>query len=326
MKYWLNESGKPQVFMTPDFREVVPDRYGVTDRAAKRFSVDPMHSSCMTCFRDFKTAAQHRASGKMVLHRTSALGDVLMMMALAHHIGADCSFDRERFKEFDAAYKPDLSGGIGIILDGEAEVDHVDSVVQTRHRIDLMSDAVGVKVDGFEWRMPFSVPVREVERFDVLFQAGGSTNVKQLHPALTRPIMAELVGDGLKVGLIGMSADYQCPAGVADMRGKTDLWTLWNLIGSTKALVTQDSAPLWIAHFTKTPVVLLCGPTHAESRLSRHQAPHCWIDLSGMVGCRPCGELGTRCEQRFDCMSPRYVPLKTFRTELMERLNRLEVL
>jgi hypothetical protein len=326
MKYWLNDSGKPQVFITPDFREIVPNQYGITERAAKRFSVDPGRSCDMTGFRDFKTAAQHRSSGKMVLHRTSALGDVLMMMALARHIGAACSFDRERFRELGDVYRPDLSGGIGIILDGEVEIDHVDSMVPTPHRIDLMADVVGAKVDTFDWKLPFDVPVKEVQRFDVLFQSGGSTNVKQLHPALTRPIMSELAAAGLKIGLFGVDQQYGCPAGVVDMRGRTDLWTLWNLIAAAKALVTQDSAPLWIAHFTNTPVVLLCGPTHAESRLSRHSAPHCWIDLSRMVGCRPCGETGNRCERRFDCMSPRYIPLKGFQAELMERLDRLGVL
>ena len=49
---------------------------------------------------------------------------------------------------------------------------------------------------------------------------------------------------------------------VIDLSGKTDLLTLAALIGQARLLVTVDSAPMHLAAATRTPQVVLFGPTN----------------------------------------------------------------
>jgi lipopolysaccharide heptosyltransferase III len=49
---------------------------------------------------------------------------------------------------------------------------------------------------------------------------------------------------------------------VVDLSGKTDLLTLAALIGQARLLVTVDSAPMHLAAATRTPQVILFGPTN----------------------------------------------------------------
>lgn len=322
MTFWLNESPRDQIFMIPGYRAVVPPRYGVTDRAARQFDDHPAGTVDMTRFRDFKTACRHRSDGRAVLHRSSALGDILMMMALAQtQQDCCCSFDRNRFAELNAVYHPDLRGRTGLILDGEVEQDHRDSPAAPPHRVDMMAAAAGFQIKTVDWTLPFDVPKRDVPRFDVLVQAGGSTPVKRLNPGVLQPALLRLVDSGLSVGLVGSDASGSWSHRLDDLRGRTDLWDLWNLVARAAVVITQDSGVLWISHFTRTPVVLLCGPTHAESRLCRHPAATAWVDLAALVGCRPCGETQARCRD-IDCMGLR-IPIQQFSNQLIEAVDRL---
>jgi predicted lipopolysaccharide heptosyltransferase III len=49
---------------------------------------------------------------------------------------------------------------------------------------------------------------------------------------------------------------------IADLSGKTDLLTLAALIARTRLLTTVDSAPMHLASATRTPQVILFGPTN----------------------------------------------------------------
>src|SRR6266545_2573662 len=49
---------------------------------------------------------------------------------------------------------------------------------------------------------------------------------------------------------------------IIDLSGKTDLLTLAALIGEARLLVTVDSAPMHLAAATRTPQVILFGPTN----------------------------------------------------------------
>ena len=46
----------------------------------------------------------------------------------------------------------------------------------------------------------------------------------------------------------------------------------FSTIAKAKCLITMDSSPLWISHFTRTPVVVLFGPTRDSERLIRQLA------------------------------------------------------
>jgi predicted lipopolysaccharide heptosyltransferase III len=88
---------------------------------------------------------------------------------------------------------------------------------------------------------------RTNQRFDCLL-TGGSSQLEQAHLArieakLSRP-------DQASVG------------SVVDLSGKTDLLTLAALIAQAQLVVTVDSAPMHLAAATRTPQVVLFGPTN----------------------------------------------------------------
>ncbi len=49
---------------------------------------------------------------------------------------------------------------------------------------------------------------------------------------------------------------------IVDLSGKTDLLTLAALIGKARLLITVDSAPMHLASASRTPQVILFGPTN----------------------------------------------------------------
>ena len=57
---------------------------------------------------------------------------------------------------------------------------------------------------------------------------------------------------------------------VVDLSGKTDLLTLTALIAQARLLVTVDSAPVHLAAATKTPQIILFGPTNPFHWRPRH--------------------------------------------------------
>jgi predicted lipopolysaccharide heptosyltransferase III len=59
---------------------------------------------------------------------------------------------------------------------------------------------------------------------------------------------------------------------IVDLSGKTDLLTLAALIARARLLITVDSAPMHLAAATRTPQVILFGPTNPFHWRPRHSA------------------------------------------------------
>jgi predicted lipopolysaccharide heptosyltransferase III len=85
------------------------------------------------------------------------------------------------------------------------------------------------------------------KRFSVVL-TGGSSNLEQAHLARIKSKLSWAEGN---------------PGGaVVDLSGKTDLLTLGALIAQAQLVVTVDSAPMHLAAATRTPQVILFGPTN----------------------------------------------------------------
>lgn len=77
------------------------------------------------------------------------------------------------------------------------------------------------------------------------------------------------------------------------------------LLRDALVLITVDSAALWMAHFTRTPVVFLSGPSRGSERISKHPLrPEgaTEVSLSKLIGCVPCFEKMEACGSKYKCM------------------------
>jgi predicted lipopolysaccharide heptosyltransferase III len=85
------------------------------------------------------------------------------------------------------------------------------------------------------------------KRFNVVL-TGGASSLEQAHLARIKSKLSWAKGNP--------------GAAVVDLSGKTDLLTLAALIAQAPLLVTVDSAPMHLAAATRTPQVILFGPTN----------------------------------------------------------------
>jgi heptosyltransferase III len=97
------------------------------------------------------------------------------------------------------------------------------------------------------------------KRFDVILTGGSSRlergELRKIEAKLERNPERALPEDGTP-GSDGATG------GVVDLSGRTDLLTLTALLAQARLLVTVDSAPMHLAAATRTPQVILFGPTN----------------------------------------------------------------
>jgi len=263
--------------------------------------------------------------------RTFAIGDVLMLVPVVRwlrHNGhnvvirtVDDMFEIVRLlgvPAFPSNFRGN-KGHKGVILDFIVEKDHTVPYLQKKHRVDIYAEAIGLEKnelpDVWDWSMSLS-NFGELdfisERPFVLFQGRGS-GVRRSLPRETIEWLATAMNcEGIDVIYIGEDVGLKPAKG---LEGKTrvanrkfSLRELFLLMGQAKAIITMDSAPLWISHFAKTPTIALLGPTRSSERLSKHPLyPEgaIGIELAQNFDCQPCFENPSRkdCQQKgFLCL------------------------
>jgi len=246
---------------------------------------------------------------RIVIERSYALGDVLLLIPVVRRLREELFLEhvtlvtQTRFVDNpiisvlgDGVYdeyvtKDDILRGsstydIGIMLDGVLERDHTQPKYQHTHRVNIFMDWFELKGD-VSWDCEKTWKKKE----HIVVQTGGSGVLKEL-PLETRDYIVEKlreekyevvrVGDGAKVS----DAEYL------------------ELIGTASCVVSMDSSPLWISHFTKTPCVLILGPTRKEERLTMHplypeRAKA--VALNELIDCPSCFEQREKCLGAMDC-------------------------
>ena len=275
----------------------------------------------------------------IVLNRSFALGDVLMLVPVINYlksIGWNAWLDTDftRFTQFtglDIRYRRMKETPIGLMLDHLLEFDHnPDHPYSRLHRVDIYADALGIKIPKkLNWNIDFkeTIPIDDTDY--VAVQVGGSTRMKTLKPGYIMTIVRLLRKRGYKVVLFGVSNGdkIQMPDidGVLNLIDKIDLRELFGLIRRARILISMDSSPLWISHFTRTPVIMLHGSTRVQERLTRHPLfPHQTgsVDLAGLVGCTACFETAKYCADKISCM--RTLSVKRLGESVGQQLNKLE--
>lgn len=260
---------------------------------------------------NFLSFAKKQWKGSFYLQRTYALGDLLMLVPVIRHLrtlGHDPYIKTtdlfvEVLNTLGISVSPITNRldteEFGISLDGTIERDHREKSFNQIHRVYIYLKALGITKlpEELDWSCDFSkLPEMGVgdEPF-VVFQDGGSTPMKQL-AGNTKYIIQQFESVGVKV------------IPISDLFGKhlKSALYLFSLISKAKCLITMDSAPLWISHFTKTPVVAIFGPTRPQERLTLHplySEGTAAIELSKEVDCEPCFEHAAKCNNMVSCLA-----------------------
>ncbi len=247
---------------------------------------------------------------RFYIYRTFALGDILMLVPVIRAL-------RERgydpyLKTIKWA-KPvlDLLGiestilrsrnpeehEYGIMMDGLVEQDHMRPKLSKIHRVDIYFKALGLEKipKTLDWGIDLTkLPPSGLKGKYVVLQTAGSTVKKRLSNDVKKSLIKSFKRDGINVVTIG--------EGNALSLGK-----LFAVIAGAKCLITMDSGPLWISHFTKTPVVGIFGPTRPAERMIYHPL---WPDKAVGIRlndkmnppCESCFENSKKCGDRMDCL------------------------
>lgn len=251
---------------------------------------------------------------KIFIVRTYALGDILMAIPVGYEL-------KERYpdKEFYFCTSSGFAGGVlprlmenaytriidrgilasrlekdsdsvGIILDGVVELDHQGGEESSLHRVDIYRKFIGLPTIG---KSPiWSTKPRYAGTHGVVFSSGGSNSLKQLPPDTANYVVKQLERRFNKIVHINHNKLISAENFIETIR-------------DARVLITMDSAALWVAHFTATPVVLILGPTREAERLSYHPLypdGATSFSLSGEIGCEPCLHSRKTCGGSVNCM------------------------
>lgn len=280
---------------------------------------------------------------KFFLRRTFAMGDVLMLVPIVRYLrtlGFDPSIKTvQRYfniiRRFNieivlTGFGPD---GAGIELDGTVELDHRHREMQHLHRINIYLTALGFS--AFPEKLDWGYDKRNFPAFGqlggfkfkkkdyVIFHGSGSTKAKTLPKARIEGIVNALNEKGIKVIYIGnpIQLNIKEPGMIEVACVKYNFLQLFPIFEHAKAAITMDSGPLWISHFTKTPMVGIFGPTDPNTRLTYHPLyPEKVraIETNKYINCKRCYEAAARCEHRFKCL---HLPLDTLFNDLYPKLR-----
>ena len=250
-----------------------------------------------------------KAAKRLVIQRTFGLGDTLMLVPIVRELREKypsleifLATTRHEFRAeliedlapmvFDgyvnASYVTNFPYDIGVHLDGYIERDHTEKGFTGTHRVDLYRRFFGLE----EGRKPFWGDPSSVGDGTILVHEGGNKDVKSFERETFEFLVDQLsqVAD-----VVAIEKDMVLP-------GKR----LAEVVRNAHCVVTFDTSPLWISHFTGTAVIGFFGPTSYLARVIYHPLYPKGvrvIHLDKEVGCKGhCEERMVHCDRKTPCM------------------------
>lgn len=273
----------------------------------------------LTPINDFITEMDFLEEKKFYLQRTFSLGDMLMLIPayrLLERLGYQ-PYIRTKNNYLDLLCSlrvhcqdnRQMAVGYGLNLDYVVERDHWEKRLQKTHRMEIYHQIVGLPFskDSIDFSYENSRFPKSEEEPYVLFQGRGAVERRGLSVGAIQDLIYMMNMEGIRVIYIGEPIkELESLEGLTDFRFmKGNIVELFTLIAGAKMLISMDSAPLWISHFTRTPVIALLGPSRDQERIALHPLyPEgaMSVRLEKEVNCKPCFEQSEKCEHRFDCM------------------------
>jgi len=315
-KLGMNVSDISQSFvnMNGDYASVEP--MGVFDFT--RVKAMPSYFERIPNFLD---EMKKREQKRFYIQRTYALGDTLMGVPAVRYcreMGWDAVLrvDGYNSRLLSLLDVPHLVTNQrleipGLIMDWVLERDHTDPQLGRLHRTHIYFKALGINElpKTVDWQCDISklppTPFNLPKKFVVMVGQGANFR-KQLSKATIELIINRLNKEGRRVFYNGDPDDLDVNKDMTILMGRQlGVPELFTLIARAECLVTVDSGPLWIGHFTQTPTVAILGPSHPDQRLTLHPLyPEgaVGIKMNDWINCESCTENGCRCDNTMRCL------------------------
>lgn len=257
---------------------------------------------------------------RFYLERTFSLGDVIMLVPVVR-----------RLKEL--GYSPYIRTGPqykevlellgvevehlnrrkktpGIMLDFVVEKDHYDKAFQKMNRVEIYSRAVGLSLNYVpDWSMDIDRFPENPVKFDnyIVFQGMGNTEKRGLPQGVLQDIIHFLNLEQVNTVYIGGNLKLEGDPEYTDFRFMNQtIPELFSIIHGAKLVVSMDSSPIWVSHFTRTPLTAILGPSRPDERLELHpllKTDVRALRLNEWVKCKPCFEQAVACENKVTCFT-----------------------
>ena len=263
------------------------------------------------------------AERRFDVQRTFSLGDVLMLVPVVRELerlGYDVHY------QTDARYVPllraldirtaalDRLDVYAVMLDWTVERDHLEPLLRDMHRCEIFARSIGLTQMPDRWNWDCSLSHFSEMKDDwategdyIVFQGSGAAQQRGLTADTVQWLLEAFTVEGIRVLYIG----EPLPELVVDKKlvrlqfTTSTLLELFSWIGGARCVVTMDSSPLWVSHFTKTPVIAVLGPSRSAQRIGEHPLyPEgaVAIELNRELKCEPCFEVAEECGRKFDCL------------------------
>lgn len=254
---------------------------------------------------------------RFYLERTFSLGDTLMLVPVIRRL-KEIGYSPyirtlPQYKEvlellgIEVELQNNLRKTPGILLDQVVEKDHHDPKMQKMNRVEIYSRAVGLSLNYEpDWSMDIEKFPENPVGFDkyIVFQGMGNTEKRGLPQHVVQDIIHFLNLEDINVVYIGGKIDLE---GDADFRFMNQtIPELFSIIHGAKMVVSMDSSPVWVSHFTRTPLTAVLGPSRPEERLVLHpllDTDVTALRLNEWIKCKPCFERAVACKNKVTCFT-----------------------
>jgi len=279
--------------------------------------------SCFRPITNFMDEMRALGHTRFYIQRTYALGDVLTGVPVVRWL---------RSKGWDAFMRvtgshaelmnllgvPHVASHVrldkpapGLIADWLLERDHTDPRLGAFNRTHIYFKALGIDIptEPLDWSCDLErwpQPTMELPERYVVMAGWGANSRKQLARTSIERVLKALNEQGTHVlyngGPVNISAD---PHMTLQLAKRLSVPELFHVIARADTLITVDSGPLWIGHFTATPTIAVIGPSHWRQRCMLHPL---WpegvatIQMDEWAGCKSCTENGRQCAATYRCL------------------------
>ena len=268
----------------------------------------------------FLRAMKDREQTRFYLERTFSLGDTLMLVPVyrrLREIGYS-PYIRTlpqyikilQLLGVEVQDVKNMKKTPGIMLDFVVEKDHVDPKMQKMDRVEIYSRAVGLSLDYIpNWSMDISkLPEAPVGFKDyVVFQGSGATAKRGLPKNVIQDIIYFLNLEEVNVVYIGGNMQLDGAKEFTEFRFMNQtISELFSIIYGAKLLISMDSSPIWVSHFTGTPLMAILGPSRVDERLNLHPLLKTAVralKLNEWIDCKPCFERAVECNNKMTCFA-----------------------
>lgn len=249
----------------------------------------------------------------VLINRSRALGDVLMLRSLLPFLKQEKGIRTvTKTDQLDFLFN-DLNEKANCIfsfnVDNTVEKDHSFTRFSKMHRIDIFAEAFDLKIKpkNLDFSLDF-LGDRLIKDEYIVVQGSGSADVKTIKDNVFNDVILSLSATfpDKKILVLDNRKPTSDINNIIISGTKFSFPDFWNIIKHASFMVCLDSGPLWVSHFTKTPIIALLGSVPIKTRLTYHplykDGGALGIELFKLIECKQCNEQATFCNFKYPCL------------------------